>query len=354
MTVIYFLILLSLIIIIHEFGHFITAKMFHVFVYEFSIGMGPCLFKHKGKETQFSIRAIPIGGYVSMAGEEDGDAAYPDVEVPAGRRLTEKKPWQKIIIMLAGVFNNFVLAYLIFTFVLLGQGGIQLSPPAVVASVVEGSPAEKAGFEAGDIIQKIVKEDGSSVSPKTYMDMQSFSAGYDGQEVYTIERDGQELTITVTPEYDEESGSYLIGITGPSAPVQEVNLLNCWYYGGYEMVSITRLMLTTLAGLFFHGSNLNQLSGPVGIYNAVGEYASMGFSTFMLLVGELSLNVGIFNLLPLPVLDGGQVVITIIEWIVGRPINNRVKTVIILICWALLIGLMLFVTWNDISRLLGG
>jgi regulator of sigma E protease len=354
MTILYFLILLSLIIIIHELGHLIAAKMFGVYCYEFSIGMGPAIYKHKGKETQFSIRAIPMGGYVAMAGETDGDEAYPGVSVPEGRRITEIAPWKKIIIMLAGVFNNFVLAFLIFSFVILANGGIRLSPPAVVDSVLADSPAEKAGFEAGDVIKRIVKEDGSSVEPENYIDMQNFSAGYDGTETYTVERNGQELKIEVTPEYNEESGTYLIGIQGPDAEIATVNLGNCWYYGLYEMGMIVRLMFTTLAGLIFHGSGLNSLSGPVGIYQAAGTYASMGFASFMFLVAELSLNVGIFNLLPLPVLDGGQVVITIIEWIAHRSLNTKVKTVIMLACWVLLIGLMVFVTWNDISRLLAG
>jgi regulator of sigma E protease len=352
MNIIYFMILLGLIIIIHELGHFIAAKIFGVWCYEFSFGMGPTLWKHKGKETQFSIRALPVGGFVAMAGEQDGDAAYPDVTVPEGRRLTEKKPWQKIIIMLAGVFNNFVLAYLIFSFVLLGNGTFSQSPKAIVDTVVENSPAEAAGFQSGDVIKKIVKEDGSSVEPDNYIDMQAFSSNYSGVETYTVERDGEELTLTVTPEYNEETQSYLIGISAPEAETVNINFLNCFYYGGYEMKLITKLMFTTLAGLFFHGSGFDQMSGPVGIYQAAGTYASMGISAYMFLVAELSLNVGIFNLLPLPVLDGGQVIITIIEWIAHRSLNEKVKTAIMVACWVLLIGFMIFVTWNDVARLI--
>lgn len=353
MNIIYFLLLLSLIIVIHELGHFLAAKLFGVWCYEFSFGMGPCIYKHKGKETQFSIRALPIGGFVAMAGEKDGDDAYPDVVVPEGRRLTDKKPWQKIIVMLAGVFNNFVLAFLIFSFVILGNGTFTLSPKAVVSEVNAGSVAEKAGFEVGDVIKKIVKEDGSSVEPQTFVDMQSFSYNYSGEEIYTLDRNGTEVVISVTPEYNAETETYLIGIVAPESETVNVNLLNCWYYGGYEMQMITRLMFTTLAGLFFHGSGLEQMSGPVGIFEAAGTYAAMGVSAFMFLVAELSLNVGIFNLLPLPVLDGGQVIITIIEWIAHRSLNEKIKVGIMVACWVLLIGLMIFVTWNDISRLLG-
>ncbi len=354
MTIIYFLLLLSAIILIHEAGHLVAAKIFGVYCYEYSFGMGPVLFKKQGKETQYSLRCLPIGGFVAMAGETDGDEAYPDVVVPEGRRLTEKKPWQKIIIMLAGVFMNFVLAFLIFSLVILHNGTFAESPKAVVAQVVENSPAEKAGFQQGDKIIQVTKEDGSSIKPDTYLDMQAFSSGYSGEEAYIVERDGEQLTISVTPEYNEESESYLIGIQGESAEYVDVNFLNCWKFGIEEMVSITRLMVSTIKGLIFHGAGVNQLSGPIGIYQATETYASYGLSTYLLLIAQLSLNVGIFNLLPLPVLDGGQVVITILEWITGKQFNNKVKTGIMIACWVLLIGLMVFVTWNDIARLIGG
>lgn len=352
-NILLFLILLSVIIVIHEWGHLMAAKHFGVYCYEFSFGMGPLLFHKQKKETQYSIRAIPVGGFVAMAGESDGDAAYPDVQVPEGTRLTDKKAWQKIIIMLAGVFMNFVLAWVIFSLVLLSQGGIYMSPRSEVASVVEGSPAEVAGFQDGDVVTKITKvEDGVSADVSTYLEMQSFANGYSGEMIYTVERGEEVIEITVTPEYNEEEGSYLIGITGPSGETVEVTFLNCWYYGGYEMVTITKLLFQVLGSLF-HGSGVDQLSGPVGIYEATSTYASMGLASYMFLIAELSLNVGIMNLLPLPVLDGGQVVITIVEAIAHRPLSSKVKTGIMVACWVLLIGLMLFVTWNDITRIFG-
>lgn len=354
MTIIYFLLLLSAIILIHEAGHLVAAKLFGVYCYEFSFGMGPVLLKHKGKETQYSLRALPVGGFVAMAGETDGDEAYPDVEVPVGRRLTEKKPWQKIIIMLAGVFMNFVLAFMIFSLVILHNGTFASSPKAVVSTVVENSPAEKAGFQSGDKILEITKKDGSSIKPETFMDMQAFSSGYADEETYKIDRDGEILSITLTPEYSEEQDAYLIGITGERSEYVDVNILNCWKFGLEEMGAITKLMIVTIAGLIFHGAGMSQLSGPVGIYQATETYASMGLSAFLLLIAQLSLNVGIFNLLPLPVLDGGQVVITLLEWITNRKFSTKIKTAIMIACWVLLIGLMVFVTWNDIARLIGG
>lgn len=327
-----------------------AAKKFGVYCYEFSFGMGPLLFKKQGKETQYSIRAIPVGGFVSMAGEEDGDEAYPDVSVPEGRRLTDKPWWQKVIIMLAGVFMNFVLAYVIFSLVTLYNGAISISPDAVVGSVMENSAAEEAGFQAGDIILKIEKDDGTSIEPDTFLDMQSFVLD-DSTYTYTIERDGEVLEITVVPEYSEDSESYIIGIYSTESEIVETNILNCWYYGLYEMGLILKLMMQSIATIF-QGAGLSNLSGPVGVYEATETYASYGFETYMFLVAQISLSVGIFNLIPLPVLDGGQVVITIGEAIARRKLNEKFKMGMMLVCWALLLGLMAFVTWKDIVNLL--
>ena len=353
MTIIYFLLLLSIIICIHELGHLLAAKLFGVYCYEYSFGMGPALLQKKGKETIYSIRALPIGGFVSMAGEPDGDEAYPDVVVPEGRRLTEIARWKRIIVMLAGVTMNFLLALFLFSMIFLANGSYTESPKAIVNEVVANSPAERAGFKPGDVIKEVSLEDGTSFQPDTFMDMTLFFLEYEGgTENYVVERDGQRIHLSVVPEYDAEQQRYMIGIVGGESTVTKVNFLNCWKYGLMEMGSITKLMITTLLRLF-RGKGLEQLSGPVGIYNATSEYASLGIIAYLFLIAQLSLNVGIFNLLPLPVLDGGQVVITLAEGLIGHPINQKVKLALMGACWVLLIGLMLFVTWNDIARLFG-
>lgn len=352
MTIIYFLLLLSVIITIHEAGHLLAAKKFHVYCYEFSFGMGPLIWKKQTKETQYSIRAIPMGGYVSMAGETDGDELYPDVEVPDERRLINRPWWQRIIILLAGVTMNFLLAWVLFSVVYLAQGAYAESPAAIVGSVRENSPAERAGFQTGDIILEISKEDGDSIRPKTFMDMQTFYMDDTDTVTYKVQRGEEVFELKVTPEYSEENQTYLIGISSGDVVVRPVNLLNCWYYGAREMKDIAGLMLRTIRNLF-RGIGLNQLSGPVGIYQATETYASMGLLSLLFLMAQLSLNVGIFNLLPLPVLDGGQIVITLAECLSGKKMNEKVKLILFGACWAVLIGLMVFVTWNDITRIFG-
>lgn len=354
MTIIYFLLLLTVIVCIHEFGHLIAAKIFGVYCYEYSFGMGPALLQKRFGETIYSLRAVPIGGFVSLAGEKDGDETYPDVHVPEGRRLTDQKPWKRIIILLAGVTMNFLLAWVLFSLTILSQGQYAVSPKAVIAEVVAGSPAEQAGLLPGDKVLQITREDGSSVKPETYFDMQVFLADAADQPAqYRISRNGEELSFEIAAAYDAESDRYLIGIVGSSPEVIQVNALNCWKYGAVEMRSIAGMMLTTIKRLFT-GRGLNQLSGPVGIYSVTEQYVSLGFSYYILLMAELSLNVGIFNLLPLPVLDGGQVILTIGEWIAGKPLNEKVRYALMIGCWVILLALMVFVTWNDISRLVFG
>ena len=350
MTIIYFLLLLSIIICIHELGHLLAAKKFGVYCYEYSFGMGPVLWKKQKEETQYSIRMIPIGGYVSMAGEPDGDAAYPDVVVPEGRRLIDKPAWQRIIIMLAGVTMNFLLCFLILSLIILSSGAFAEPPDAVIDVVKPGSPAERAGFQNGDVIREITLGN-VSTKPETFQDVQIFLAECEQEEItFMVERGSELVTLTVTPEYDSEYDSYMIGIQAPEYRVVPVNLLNCWYYGAKEMGMITRMMFEAIRQLVT-GKNLSQLSGPVGIYSATEQSVSYGLASYLFLIAELSLNVGLFNLLPLPVLDGGQVVITLGEAIAGKKLHPKVKLALMGACWVLLIGLMLFVTWNDVIKL---
>ena len=347
MTILYFIILLSVIICLHEAGHLIAAKIFGVYCYEYSFGMGPLLFKKQTAETQYSIRAIPIGGYVAMAGESS-DEVYQDIPIPEGRKLTDKPIWQRLIILLAGVTMNFLLCYLILTMLVLRAGGFVESPRAYINEVVEDSPAERAGLQAGDVIVSIYA-DGSLTKPKTFQDMQTVFLLLEEERVdITVSRDGEEVTLEVFPEMQ----SYRIGIVGPSAEVVPVNLLNCWKYGAKEMKYFSTLLVAGIRSIL-SGRNLDQVSGPVGIYTATEQSVSYGLVGYLVLMAEISLNVGLMNLLPLPVLDGGQVVITIGEGILHKPLNEKVRVGLMAACWVLLIGLMVFVTWNDISRLIG-
>lgn len=351
MTILYFLILLSVIICIHEAGHLIAAKIFGVYCYEYSFGMGPLLLKFKPKETQYSLRLIPIGGYVAMAGESGWDE-YDDVQVPEGRRLTDKPTWQRLIILLAGVTMNFILCYLILTMIVLHNGAFAVAPGSRIQAVVEDSPAERAGLQAGDrIIAFTAGERTEQI--ENFQDIETYLILLDQPEVeITVERNGETVVLPATLEYIGEQQGYRIGIQGESYQVVKVNLLNCWYYGAKEMAYFAGMLMAGIRSIL-SGHNLNQVSGPVGIYSATEQSVSYGLRGFLILMAELSLNIGIMNLLPLPVLDGGQVVITLGEAIAGRKLNEKIKIGLMGACWVLLIGLMVVVTWNDISKLIG-
>ena len=351
MTIVYFLILLTVIICLHEAGHLIAAKIFGVYCYEYSFGMGPLLLKYKPGETQYSLRLIPIGGYVAMAGETGNDG-YDDVEVPAGRHLTDKPTWQRLIILLAGVTMNFLLCYLILTGIVLVNGAFAEPPSSRIEAVMENSPAERAGLQAGDVITAFVI-DGKTEKVNSFQDIETCLILLDQPEVdIVVDRNGESVVLPAVLEYSEEQQGYRIGIQGGGYQLVKVNFLNCWYYGAKEMAYFSSMLWAGIRSILA-GHNLDQVSGPVGIYSATEQSVSYGISGFLILMAELSLNIGIMNLLPLPVLDGGQVVITLGEAIAGKKLNEKVKIALMAACWALLIGLMIFVTWNDISRLIG-
>lgn len=352
MTIIYFLLLLTIIICLHELGHLVAAKLFHVYCFEYSFGMGPVLLQKQFGETKYSLRALPIGGFVSMAGEIDGDEAYPDVKVPSGRRLTEVSVWKKIVIMLAGVIMNFLLAWFLCSMIVLRYGVYIDSPKAVINTVLENSPAQRSGFLPGDEIVKIISSDGDGINPETFMDMQSFLLEHPGEELeYEVMREGVPVTLQVQPEIHPETQLYYIGVSAPNPPAHQVHFFNAWYYGGKQLFTIGKMMVNVL-GKLFRGIGLQNLSGPVGIYTATKQTSELGLTSYFFLMAQLSLNIGIINLLPLPVLDGGQVVITLFEALLRKKLNDKIKIAIMGACWVVLIALMVFVTWNDIARLL--
>ena len=349
MTIIYFLILLSVIICIHEAGHLLAAKLFNVYCYEFSFGMGPALFKKQGKETLYAIRLIPMGGFVAMAGE-NSEEAYPEIEVPEDRRLYNKPVWQRIIILLAGVFMNFLLCFVILSMVYLWAGAFSESPEARIVKVMDNSPAEQAGLQEGDRITALSQGD-RNASIKTFEDMQTFFYMMDNDHVeITVDRNGEPLTIEAIAEKGED-GYYRIGIQGPNANLVKVNFLNCWKYGAKEMGYLAKLMGESIRTLIF-GRHLEQLSGPVGIYSATEESVSYGLAGYLLLMAQLSMSVGFMNLLPLPALDGGRLVFIIIEMIRRKKIPPEKEGMIHMAGLVILLAFMVFVMANDIRQLL--
>ncbi|MBR4461823.1 MAG: site-2 protease family protein [Erysipelotrichaceae bacterium] len=358
-NIVLFIILLSIIVSIHEFGHLLAAKFFGVYCKEYSIGMGPKLFSKKGKETEYCIRAFPVGGFVAMAGDTDNslETKIDVTDLPPERTLLGIAKWKKIIIMLAGIFMNMILAIVIYSLLILANGSYVTSSKPQISSIREGSPAYYSELKEGDIVTTIAFDNGLSLNPASYSELITFTSAYDGNGPWhlKVERDGEHMNIDVLPEYDETEDRYLIGIGFSDVAIDyvKVNIFNCWKYGFEYSVFIVRLTWSSFLSLF-KGHNLNNLSGPVGIYNTVSEAVSYGWEYYIQLIAMISINVGVVNALPLPIFDGGRVLLLIIEAIIRKPLSEKAQNIIMSLSAALLLLLFVYITYNDISKLIGG
>ncbi len=340
-----FILILGFIVLVHEFGHFIFAKMNGVYVYEFAIGMGPKLFGKKGKETEYTIRAIPIGGFCQLAGE---DVGVDDSEkVPKKRRLQAKRAWQRFLIMFFGAGNNFISAILIIFIIGLCWGSTSMRPIITTSEV--GYPAYEAGISSGDLVKEI---NGHKVS--TVDDISLYLAVSDPKKDTSIKvekKDGSVETYKFRPKKVKEDGqeTYRYGIGMKQEKLH--GFVNALKYTGKKTCSIFKQMVVTVGYLFTGRIKLNQLSGPVGIYSVVGEQSKAGVASILYLIAFLSINVGFINLLPLPAFDGGHILFIIIEKIKGSPVDPELEGKIHTVGLILLMLLMVVVTINDIIRL---
>lgn len=343
-NILLFIIILTIIISIHEFGHFIWAKITGVYVYEFAIGMGPKIISKQYGETVYSIRAIPFGGFCSLAGEDlDEDDAK---KVPKKRRLQNKSCWERFLIMVFGPLNNFILAVVLLFFIALIWGGTTMNP--IISKVDKDSAIEKVGIEAGD---KIVKINGKKVSTSDDVSLYIALSDPTKKNTITVERDGKTIDFKVKPKKvkEGEEVSYKYGMMLKQKKTKGFG--NAIVYTYKKTGSIFKQMFITVKSLFTGGVKVSQLSGPVGIYSVVGEQAKTGLANIIYLIAFLSINVGFINLLPIPAFDGGHILFIIIEMIKGSPVKPELENKIHTIFLMLLLLLMLVVTFNDILRL---
>lgn len=346
LTLILLILILGIIILVHEFGHFITAKKSGVHIYEFSIGMGPILKTHKGKDgIDYNIRAFPIGGFVSMAGEvyEDDDTN----KIPKDKFMCNKKWWQRVVILAAGVFNNFVLAFIVLFFMALIWGANSLTPK--ISEAMEGYPVAEAGIQAGDVLTSI---NGHRV--KTWDQAQIYLIMKSANDEYTIEVEHENGTtqeykvkpkITKTDEGEEQR---VFGFK--IAQTKETGFFASVKYAWQKFNSLISTMWITVVNLFTGKISVSSLSGPVGIYHVVGESMKVGLEQVIYLVAFLSINVGLINILPIPAFDGGRILFLIIEKIKGSPINSKFENLCHTVFFFLLIALMIYITVIDIIR----
>lgn len=355
-NIIVFLLIIGTIILIHEGGHFVAAKIFGVFCSDFSIGMGPKLFAKKYGETTYEIRALPIGGFVAMAGEADQEDNEAMKDVPIERTLKGIACWKKCVIFLAGVFMNFVLAIVLLIGV---YSTMEIATNSnVIGGIAEGGAALNAGLQEGDVITKIIINDEEHIIA-SYNDVNSVltDAAKDSNEAtlkVTVEytRDGKDTSTVVVTRYDESRECYIMGILPERTHMTFGESIR---YSLSQFTSMSVMIITTLGKLITDtGNTIGQLSGPAGIYNVTAEVTATGsLQNILLLMAMLSANIGVFNLLPIPGLDGCQVIFALIERVIGRELPLKVKLVLQFAGLALVLSLMVFVTINDIGKIFG-
>lgn len=343
MTLIYFILILGITVFIHELGHFIFAKHAGIYVYEFSIGMGPQIFKfhRKNDETEYSIRLLPIGGYVQMAGEE----IEADEDIPKEKQMTHKKWHQRFMTVIAGILFNFLLA--IFIFFIVGLINGVPTETTTVADVSKNSAAFKAGLKSGD---KILKINGTKIVSSDHLMLLVQINGKDKMNM-TILRDRKEKALQITPKEIKENDqvSYQYGFSLKNHLVHD--FFSAVKYGFTKMFSLIHQMILIIAYLLLGKLSISSLAGPVGIYTVVDQSAKAGILSLIYLLGFLSLNVGFINLLPIPAFDGGRLLFLIIEKIKGSPVKPKIENTIHAIGFVFLMVLMVVITYHDILRL---
>jgi len=337
------LIIIAILILFHELGHFIAARRIGIPVYEFSLGFGYKLISVKKGETEYSLRLIPLGGFVRMAGEEPGDMASPD-------GFNTRTPLEKMRVSFAGPFMNFVLAALIFIYTYAVIGVPQPMNDAIIGEVIKDKPAYQAGLKPGDKILAI--NDQKITSWNNFVEtIQKNPAGKSLQ--LTISRNQETKTLSLTPVKNESTGKSIVGVYS-QVTFERQGILTAVKLGFVQTYQMTVAMLTGLGMLFTGGVSTADLAGPVGITNMVGEAARSGFVYLLSFTAFLSINLGILNLLPIPALDGSRIVFAMVEAIRRKPMDPEKEGYIHWIGFLFLMLIMLLATYNDIVRLIKG
>lgn len=418
-AIIAFIIIFGVLVIVHEFGHYYVAKKSGILVREFSIGMGPKLLAFHKKGTTYTLRLLPLGGYVRMAGLEDDDSEVRagttalltldsnnkvkeinlskqadalnsiPIEIdkadlvhnlcitgyvngdeselkhyqvdhdamivetdgtavqiaPIDVQYQSVSIWKRIIVNFAGPFNNFVLAIVAFGLAAFVNGGVLQTQSNQIGSIVHNDPAAKAGLKAGDRIVKI-----NNQNTTNFIDLTTIINKHPRSAITLTVKTPQNniRNVKITPKAIDQNGTKIgvIGIT----PVKQNTLLGNVKYAFMQFGAMTANIFQVLGSFFTGGFSLNKLAGPVGIYTMTSEAVKFGIPTLIQFAAALSLNLGIMNLIPIPALDGGKILLNVIEAIRHKPLSPEKEGLITMIGFGVLLILMVLVTGNDIMR----
>ena len=352
-TLLSFIIVLGVLIFFHEFGHFLIARLFRVGVEKFSLGFGPRLIGKKIGRTDYRISAIPLGGYVKMVGEE------PDAEVePADLAVsfTHKNVFKRMCIVAAGPFFNILLAIIIFFGIFLVSGVMILKPS--VGDVRDGSPALAAGMKGGDLITAI-----DSVPVSSWDDMTEIIGASQGKTLeIQVRRGDSEKVFQITPElvpskniFGEDIQRFIIGISASGdAFTRDLNPLQAVTHSLVQTYKIIELMVIIIGKLITGDISTDTIGGPIMIAKMAGDQAKAGIANLIFFTALISVNLAIINLLPIPILDGGHLLFFFIEAVKGQPVSLKIREVAQQVGLFIIILLIIFVFYNDISKWVRG
>ena len=335
MTILLGVLIFGLLIFVHELGHFLVARAFRMKVHAFSVGMGPAIWKKTKGDVEYSVRLLPIGGYVKLEGE-DADSEDPDA-------FCKKKPYQRLLVLLAGGVMNIIAGFLIFLILFSSVSAVRVP---VVDSVVQNTPAAASGIMPGDKIIKINK------NPIHIQNDVSLAMMKNGAKPLTITvlRNGEKITKHLTPMLDEVSGGYIIGFYSEMQKMTPFLTLKTAYY---NTVFSGKVVYYSVGPMISGGVKLRDMSGPVGIVDEMKNVAKSEMPVLNMLnfMGMIAVNLGIMNLLPIPALDGGRIFFILVEMIRRKPIKPEHEGLVHFIGLALLLLLMVVITFSDITKL---
>ena len=338
LTILACIFVFGILVTVHEFGHFITAKLTGMKVEEFSIGFGPNVYQQQEGETLYSLRMLPLGGYNKIAGMDPDDPEDPE------RGFNSKPVSSRMLVILAGSLMNILLPVLIFFGLFLAFGMDVPENKPVLGQIIEGYPAEQSGLKEGD---RILSINGKPVHE--WLDIRKNIADSGMQPIpFEIQRDTEKLTITVTPGVNPETGKPFIGVV---SSLKNVRLTPV--QAAVASVTATKNIIKNMYASLYHmvtGKTKAEFSGPVGVAKMAGEVAHKGFDRLMQFTAMLSLNLAIINLLPLPALDGGHFLILLIEAVTGHKLGKTAMQNIQKVGVAMILALTIFATFKDLTR----
>jgi len=352
LTIVSFIIVLGVLVFIHEFGHYITAKKSDIMVSEFALGFGPKIISKKVGETLYSIRSIPLGGFCNMVGEFPADDSMSEEEKEIydqakdnGRLFTQKSAFKRLAVILMGPIMNFLLAAVIFilAFAVFGVP-TSTTEEAILGEVIPQQPAAEAGLRANDQILAI---NGQEIESWDEMS-QLIRNNADQQISIRYQREGEIYTVNLTPVLNDDGERGVIGIY-PQLVRENVSIGRSISLGlsqTYQVVKMTILGFVQM----FRESSAEDIGGPIMIASIIGQAARVGILNVLNWTAIISINLGIINLLPFPALDGGRILFIIIEMIRGKAVDPRKESFVHMIGFAILMLLMLFIIYNDLMR----